>query len=233
MSNIEYDLYHLSAFTSGATKEELTPDFLKASATDAFLAFFKQIKECDHESDTKIKLPKPVVKIPREKPLPAEKPKTRFEEFVEKKGLKFQEKEKKVLDEASGEYRLRYGYKRANDPLAQPIIEVPNSDKSEDPFSKLKQEKKERIAKQKKQEIRNKKRAERAMKEVAVVASLKGNKKKDQIQKALDAASHPGSSASMNQFNKVKNKVGIFEEGSIVPKIFDRNKGNKPKLGKK
>ncbi|EAY12223.1 hypothetical protein TVAG_027760 [Trichomonas vaginalis G3] len=233
MSNIEFDLYHLSAFTTGATKEEINPDYLKQSATDAFISFFKALKECDHESDTKVKLPKPTVSIPREKPLPAEKPKTRWEQFVEQKGLKFQEKEKKVLDEDTGEWCLRYGYKRANDPLARPIIEVPNNENAEDPFTKLAREKKERVAEQKKREVRNKKRAERAIKEAAVVASLKGNKRKEQIQQALDAASHPGSSASMNQFNKVKNKVGIFEEGSSVPKIFDRNKGQKPKLGKK
>ena len=236
--SLTYDLAHLSIFsTSDVTKETTTKEALQESARDAFISFFSELSALVKETDTgKTRLPKPEVKLPREKPLPIEKPKTRWEEFAERKNIqKDPERSKKVYDEVTGEYKRRYGYKRINDPNDEWLIEVPNTDKAEDPFLKRMQNKKERVKEQKKREERNRKRAARAVAEAqAVSTSIKGgNKKKDQIAQALKVASHPTSSASMNQFNKVKNKVGIFEEGSSIPKIFDRNKGQKPKKGKR
>ena len=230
-----FDLAHLSVFSPAEVNaESIEPEKLKESARDAFIAFWAELSNLDHENQSRVKLPKPTIKLPREKPIPLEKPKTRWEQFAERKGIeKDKNREKKVFDKVTGEYKLRYGYKRANDPLDKWCIEVPNTDKSEDPFLKMEKDKKERVAEQKKREIRNKKRAARSLAEQAVTASIKGSKKKDNIEKALKAASHPTSSASMNQFNKVQNKVGIFENGSSVPKIFDRTKGQKPKKGKR
>ena len=235
---MNFDLAHLSVFsTTDVKKEEATKEALQESARDAFVQFFSQLSELVKETDTgKTRLPKTEIRLPREKPLPAEKPKTRWEEFAERKNIqKDKERSKKVYDEVTGEYERRYGYKRINDPNDEWLIVVPNTDRAEDPFLKRMENKKERVKEQKKREERNRKRAARAIAEQQVVStSIKGgNKKKDQIAQALKAASHPTSSASMNQFNKVKNKVGIFEEGSSIPKIFDRNKGQKPKKGKR
>lgn len=235
MSELNYDLAHLSTFSAkNLTKEQYdNEDFLLNAARESFTAFFTQLTALDHTNDNKVKLPKPVFELPREKPLPVEKPKTRWEQFVENKGLKIQKKEKKVFDKEHNEWRLRYGYKRANDPSDTWLIEVPNG-VTEDPFAKLDSDKKTRVKEQQKRERRNQKRAARALNEMAVTASLKnGKKNKDEIKTAIRVATAPGSSASMNQFNKNKNKVGIFEEGSTVPKIFNRNKGQHYVRGKK
>ena len=227
MSSLNFDLNHLSIFDHENYSKEQTSDenFLLNKARESFMDFFSKLSKLDHVDEFKVNLPKPNVSIPREKPLPIEKPKTRWEQFVQQKGLKFEKKEKKVFDESSGEWKLRYGYKRANDPKETWLIEVPNDPTFDDPFKKLEKDKKTRVLEQERREKRNIKRSARAINEVVVTSSVKGKKKKDEAKFALEKASHPTSSASMNQFNKVKNKVGIFEEGSQIPKIFNRNKG--------
>jgi regulator of ribosome biosynthesis len=63
-------------------------------------------------------LPAPLYAVPREKPLPpATKPKTKWQAFAEKKGIKAKrrdERENKVYDEEAGEWKKKWGYKGAN-----------------------------------------------------------------------------------------------------------------------
>lgn len=94
------------------------------------------------------------LKVPREKPVPQPKPLTRWEEFAKRKvgplrllsllhpttalsilrvtllflkGIKKVKKSIMVYDEASGEYKPRWGYKRANNELDVPWVEVPDN----------------------------------------------------------------------------------------------------------
>lgn len=49
--------------------------------------------------------------MPREKPIPKEKEKTKWEKFAAKKGIKASRKDgKKVFDEEVGEWRDKYGF---------------------------------------------------------------------------------------------------------------------------
>lgn len=224
---ITYDLSHLSSFNpiTITTEHIESDDKLLSSATDAFNSFFKEFLSLEKKDETKYLLPKSKTQLPREKPLPIEKPKTRFEQFRLEKGLTKKRKDKIVYDKNNDEYRLRYGYKRANDKSDVWMMEVPDNS-TEDPYMKLEKEKKERIKEQKKRERRNQKRAARYYDEVRSSLSLKSSsKRKDDITKGLEILNNPGSTPSMNQFNKSKNKVAIFEGDSKVPKIFDRNKG--------
>lgn len=60
-------------------------------------------------------LPPPTTPLPREKPVPAEKEKTRWEKFAAKKGIKDKKKEGKlVFDEETGEWVPKWGYKGKN-----------------------------------------------------------------------------------------------------------------------
>jgi hypothetical protein len=84
--------------------------------------------------------------------------------------------ERMVLDENTGEYRPRWGYKRANDANDEWIIEAKNNDgtlfllgflkyfkdPNIDPFAKKIKQKKEHIALQKKQERLNLRRGGRS-----------------------------------------------------------------------
>ena len=62
-------------------------------------------------------LPAPTTPLPREKPLPKAKEKTKWEKFAEKKGIQGKRKDTtggKVYDEATGEWVTKWGYKGKN-----------------------------------------------------------------------------------------------------------------------
>lgn len=64
---------------------------------------------------TLIKLPEPTTPLPREKAIPKEKPKTKWEKFAEIKGIKAKAKDgKMVYDEPTGEWVPKWGYKGKN-----------------------------------------------------------------------------------------------------------------------
>lgn len=229
-----FDLAHLCVFDPirVSVGDDLEAKTLCDRATMSFRALFDQLKVLPRDSNSHLKLPKAEIELPREHPIPMEKPKTRFEQFVKNKGLKFQKKEKKVYDEQTGEWKLRYGYNKTTEIPNDWMKEVPNGT-WEDPFGKSESGKKNHVEEQKKRERRNKNRAERAKAEYAASISAKGSYKQEQIKAAIKKSSKPGSSASMNQFNDVPDKPAIFEDGSVVPKLFNRNKGRKIKKGKK
>lgn len=78
-----------------------------------------------------VELPAPSTRLPREKPIPKPKPPTKWELFAERKGIVKRKRSKLVLDEASDTFKRRYGYKRANDESAIPVIEArPNEEVS-------------------------------------------------------------------------------------------------------
>lgn len=235
MTSATFDLAHVSVFDPIhiSAEDPLDENILCERATASFCALFDQLKNLPRNSNGHLQLPKATIELPRSHPIPMEKPKTRFEEFARKKGLKFQKKEKKVYDEATGEWKLRYGYtKTTNEVPNDWMKEVPNG-VYEDPFGAGDAgKKKEKIAEQKKRERRNRNRAERARAERDAAISAKGSYKQEQIKSAIKKASRPGSSASMNQFNDLPDKPAIMEDGSSLPKLFNRNKGRKIK-GKK
>jgi regulator of ribosome biosynthesis len=74
-------------------------------------------------------LPKPTTPLPREKPIPKPKPLTKWQQFAQEKGIRKQKRSKLVWDEDTQEWKRRFGYKRANDDEAVPIIEARADDK--------------------------------------------------------------------------------------------------------
>ncbi|RKP06526.1 ribosomal biogenesis regulatory protein, partial [Thamnocephalis sphaerospora] len=95
--------------------------------------------------------------LPREKPVPKPKPLTRWEKFAKEKGIQNKKRERMIYDEATGEYRPRFGYGRVEkDGLDNWLVEMgDNEDPLEDKFSKLRKEKKERVDKNERQRLRN------------------------------------------------------------------------------
>eukprot|EP00911_Craspedida_sp_UC1_P002607 UC1_evm2s1929 len=72
------------------------------------------------------KMPTGTTPLPREKPLPEDRPQTRFEKYAEMKGMQKRKKSRMVYDENKDEWRPRWGYNKANDELAVPYIELPD-----------------------------------------------------------------------------------------------------------
>ncbi|KAI3432831.1 hypothetical protein D9Q98_010415 [Chlorella vulgaris] len=108
-------------------------------------------------------LPRPATVLPREKPIPKPRPPTKWEQFAQRKGIEKQKRSKVEWDESSQEWRRRYGYKRVNDETEVAVIEAKAGDlPGEDPFTKQRQDKKERAKKQQKQQLANVKAAVKA-----------------------------------------------------------------------
>lgn len=74
-------------------------------------------------------LPAPKTPLPRAKPLPKPRAQTKWEQFAQRKGIVKKKRSKEVWDEEAGEYRRRFGYKRAGDESEVPIIEATADDK--------------------------------------------------------------------------------------------------------
>ncbi|KAF7846086.1 hypothetical protein BT93_L5275 [Corymbia citriodora subsp. variegata] len=94
---------------------------LSAAARDCAQALLNQllstcpITKSDDSTSLKLSLPAPSTPLPREKPVPVEKPLTKWQEFAKKKGIKDKKKDTKlVFDEASGEWVPKWGYKGKN-----------------------------------------------------------------------------------------------------------------------
>lgn len=94
---------------------------LAATAQECAQALINQlltacpISRSQDDGNLQITLPTPTTLLPREKPIPKEKEKTKWERFAEKKGIKGKRKEGKlVFDEAKGDWMPKYGYKGKN-----------------------------------------------------------------------------------------------------------------------
>lgn len=70
------------------------------------------ITRAEDDGNLQVTLPAPHTALPREKPVPQAKEKTKWERFAEKKGIKAKKRDGKLaFDEATGEWAPKYGYK--------------------------------------------------------------------------------------------------------------------------
>lgn len=156
---------------------------------------FSQPTTVDEDS-VYAKLPKAKTILPREKPVPKEKPMTRWEKFAKIKGIQNRKKSRMVFDEERGEWRPRFGYKGVNNDDQTPwLIEVPgNADPYQDQYQARREEKKERIDKNKRRQQRNYEES---------VAQEKGLNPKEMRKRELQQALvlSKGSTASMGKFD--------------------------------
>ena len=113
---------------SGVNREEREAYLECLTRENAQLLFnglYSLPQEESEEMGRVVTLPKATTVIPREKPVPTDKPLTRWEKFAKVKGIKKEKRSAKVFDEASGEWKYRHGSKSArNDPLADWCEEV-------------------------------------------------------------------------------------------------------------
>ncbi|OQO13115.1 hypothetical protein B0A48_02579 [Cryoendolithus antarcticus] len=91
---------------------------LKAVARDTAQALINQllttcpITKASDDQSLQLTLPPPTTHLPREKPVPKEKEKTRWDKFAEKKGIKGKKRDGKLeFNEELQEWKPKYGYK--------------------------------------------------------------------------------------------------------------------------
>ncbi|KAF2876483.1 ribosome biogenesis regulatory protein-domain-containing protein [Massariosphaeria phaeospora] len=114
-----FDLGNLLANDSNPLPSDVDENTLAATARDAAQALINQLlSTCEIKSTpdgVHLVLPAATTPLPREKPIPAEKPPTKWELFAKKKGIKDKRREgKTVYNEESGEWVPKWGYKGKN-----------------------------------------------------------------------------------------------------------------------
>ncbi|XP_048214674.1 ribosome biogenesis regulatory protein homolog [Perognathus longimembris pacificus] len=102
------------------------------------------------------RLPEPATRLPRAKPAPRPRPLTRWQQFARLKGIRPRKRGSLAWDEASGEWRRRWGYRRARDDSREWLLEVPaGADPLEDQFARRRAAKRERVARNELNRLRN------------------------------------------------------------------------------
>jgi regulator of ribosome biosynthesis len=114
-----FDLGNLCAFDPNPLAHDPDEETIAATARDAAQALINQLlNTCQVKSTSDgvhLVLPAPTTPIPREKPIPAAKPPTKWELFAAKKGIKDKKREGKLIyDEATGDWVPKWGYKGKN-----------------------------------------------------------------------------------------------------------------------
>ena len=118
------------SLTVGSLTREERDENIKAHARDVLQRLVSDLFALPSESDVNGRfalLPPGETKFPRSLPLPSmEKPKTKWEQFAEEKGIKKRKRSKMVFDEQQDEWKRRHGYDRAKDSTKIAIVEAKN-----------------------------------------------------------------------------------------------------------
>ncbi|KAG0202325.1 Rhodanese- sulfurtransferase [Mortierella sp. GBA30] len=223
---VQYDLGLLASYDENpvdtAELNKNKDEYLQALSRDNAQLLFNEIFQLQTISDDNgvmAMLPAPTTLLPREKPLPKPKPETRWEKFAKAKGIVNRKKERMVFDDATGEYKPRWGYKAINDDGTKDwIIEVPaGSNPMDDQYEARRDAKKERIE-------RNDKRRQRNLEEAAVATKMD--------QKAVNKGDRPNmDNARAMKRREIENQILISKNSTASAGKFDANlKGDlKPK----
>merc|ERR1719329_166202 len=141
--HLYFDLRNLAACSIAPLTKA---DEIGESAQTVTQALVKQLFQLPPTADAVVvKRPaKETIVCPREKPLPATMPKTRWEKFAEEKGIRKQKRSRLVFDDTVQDWVPRHGYKSKKQMEAKQnwCVEVkPGDDPHEDPFEKLRAQK--------------------------------------------------------------------------------------------
>jgi len=156
--NLTYDLKHLAAFDIAPLNPKV--NFLDYTRDSVQLLVNKIFALPTDKADVGLCAVLPeteLFRLPRSKLCPKEKPQTRWAKFMEEKNMQKRKRSRMIFDEATDEYKPRWGYKSAKNSQDTGFHEVkPGQDPNENPFEKVKAERKLQIARQKMREVRNK-----------------------------------------------------------------------------
>lgn len=241
--DIEVDVGNLTAMDPTPTDDVLVDagselsEKLRELARDTAQVLINNIWELPTERSTlgvTARLPRPTTSLPREKAVPEMKRKTKWERFAEEKGIKAKAKRgRMVFDDASQEYKPRFGYKskQSEEPW---LIEVPaNAPDNEDQYEKLREAKRERVTKNTKAQLRNQ--GKKAAVPINTANASKTEQKKNIEAKMIVSKT---STASLGRFDKkLKGEPKLklrekrkFDANEDVSNEKSRNKGLLSKL---
>ena len=237
-----FDLGHLMATNyKNVSAEDLKAnknEALHARATEDAQALFDKVFSLPVErlaevAGAVVTLPPHKLQLPRQKPVPAEKAKTRWEKFAEVRDIQKRKRSLKEWDEETQSWKRRYGYDRANNEMSEWVIEAKDTDEpGKDPWQERKKAKKERVEKGMKQQVRNVEETQKYM----VKAGHQADKPRDaSAKKSLERAiiSTKSATASVGKFQKSLPKepkekgVRKQREAVVAGKDFAKNEKEK------
>jgi regulator of ribosome biosynthesis len=237
--HVYHDLKNMAAWTLAplSAKEELTA--MTTKTTESLVHALFQLPSQASEDAVSVILPQKEVEVcPREKPLPKEKPKTRWEKFAEEKGLKQQKRSRMVWDETIKDWAPRHGFKsvKKNAERVEWAIEAkPGDDPSEDPFLKRRMQKQLDQSKQKFREVRNTLEAAGQKVPTGVSGGDKPQKKgKAEVKEALRRSQQ--STASHGRHDSLaahESKAKVKTSSKVTPQSFNAEKAASLKLASK
>lgn len=212
--NLMYDLAHLAAYDMAPVHPSTDLGAYSRDSVQLLVnKIFMTLDRSSTEEGMVVTLPtQQVFRLPRSKPIPKEKPKTRWQQFMEDRNMKKRKRSKLVFDEISGDWKPRWGAKSAKkrEEKANGIVELKDGDDStENPFTRMAAEKKLLRARQKMREVRNKvealggklKAASPGLGKEGALPGQGSGRGKDGLREAIKRAQ--GSSASMGKFDRV------------------------------
>lgn len=198
---------------------------LDERATDGLQALVSAVFSLPAEATEEgrvVPLPKPMYRLPREKPIPRDRPMTKWEQFAQQKGIqKRQRRDRLVWDEDVQDFIPRFGAGSAR-ALEQRAI-LPHSSKlapGDDPFAAARREKKARVRDNKKKQAANVGRADRR---------LRGGKAKVAPISALDVAPRGPSGKKRIPKSQLKDGIAVAQRSTASAGKFDKQMKGEPK----
>lgn len=230
MDGVELDLGSLScADVRPILQDEKNSDLEQRSrcAVEFLVHGLFSLPELDSGQKNIRELPEPFAVVPRAKPIPKEKPLTKWEKFAKVRGIRKRKRDKFAWDETRGEFRPIHGYRSINDERDKVIMpHDPSLKPGESPFDRIKEGKRNRIAKNLKNQERNRRYLSKD--EVSMYPKKEDKKTKDLEKFAKVAAvstSSLGKRGDRNKTSKGKQKlssVKVPKKKNIIPRGSER-----------
>lgn len=234
--NLQYDLKRMSAYDIAVQSAKTSEaDFLAYTRDSVQLLVNKMfgLKRARVEEGMVVELPADeLFKLPRQKPVPKVKARTRFQKFMEDRNMKKRKRSRLVFDEVSGDWKPRYGYgsaKKMEEAGKYGIHEVKSGeDPNSNPFERMQAEQKLQQLRQKMREVRNKVEQAGGKMRAAVPDLLQGGAKrgKDGLKEAMRRSQI--SSGSRGKFDRIApgEATNLQQKRSIIhqPMSGDKEK---------
>jgi regulator of ribosome biosynthesis len=237
--HVYHDLKNMAAWTLAPLSAVDDLAAMKTKTTESLVHALFQLPSEASEDAVSVILPLKEVEVcPREKPLPKQEAKTRWEKFAEEKGIQQRKRSRLVWDESIKDWAPRHGYQsvKQNAERKEVIIEAkPGDDPNDDPFLKRRMQKQLDQQKQKFREVRNTLEAAGQKVPTGISGGDKPQKKgkfevKETLRRSQQATASHGRHDSLAQ-NETKGKVKTSSK--VTPVSYSAEKAASLKLASK
>ncbi|KAK4528037.1 hypothetical protein GAYE_SCF48G5971 [Galdieria yellowstonensis] len=229
MDGVEVDLGSLSCADVRPVLQEETEEDLNERirrAVEFLVHGLFTLPEQNSERKSLRELPTATTVVPRAKPIPKEKPLTKWQKFAKSRGIKKRKRDKFTWDEARGEFRPIHGYRSINDERDQAVMpHDPSLAPGESPFDRLKEGKRKRIENNRKNQERNKRTLSKGQISALPLKNEARSKYLDKYAKvAAISTSSLGKHGEKNEVKSKNSSVKGIRKKKIIPVGAERER---------